>query len=117
MSGAGGSMHGIVVAPDGKHVYLTSAQNLLFEAEVTDGTVAWSRKIDIPKPKNFGNSQSAGMAVTRDGKTLLVCMAINNMLGVVDLEAGKVVEQIETGVAPYDVEIAPDQKLAYVSNF
>lgn len=118
MSGTGGSMHGIVAAPDSMHVYLTSAHNLLFEGEIdSDGTVAWSRMIDIPKPRKQAASQCAGMAITRDGKTLLVCMSMNNALGVVDLEVGKVVEQIETGVAPYDVEISSDQQVAYVSNF
>ncbi len=118
MSGTGASMHGIAVAPDGKHVYLTSAHNLLFEGAIDDsGKVEWSRKFDLPKPRGESGSQSAGMTITRDGKHLLVCMAIDNSLGVIDLAKGKVIQQIPTGIAPYDVALSPDEKLAYVSNF
>src|SRR4029077_3280153 len=38
-------------------------------------------------------------------------------LGVIDLDKGALVQQIETGVAPYAVALAPDEKFAFVSNW
>src|SRR4051812_41466751 len=62
LTGTGGSMHGVVLSPDGSKVYLTSAHNLLFEGAIdSEGKVSWARKFDLPKPRQQAASQSAGM--------------------------------------------------------
>ena len=117
--GAGGSsMHGILATPDGRHVYLTDSQKSVCEGQIADdGKVSWSRKIELKGPKGSAPSHSAGMALLKDGKSLLVCMALFNELGIVDLESGQLKARIDTGIAPYDVVLSPDEKRAYVSNW
>ncbi|MCS6775726.1 MAG: alkaline phosphatase family protein [Chloroherpetonaceae bacterium] len=114
----GGSMHGILVAPDGSRVYATTAQNLLYEAQVTpEGALRWERRITLPGPGGKGNAHPCGLTLSPDGKTLYVCLSINNTLGQVDLESGRLIRQIPVGVAPWDVVLSPDGTTAWVSNW
>ncbi|HEV3447537.1 MAG TPA: YncE family protein, partial [Gemmataceae bacterium] len=117
----GGSMHGLALSRDGKRLYATTANGHLHEASLdAKGDVTWSRAMALPGPKGQGDKDYAhalGLAVSKDDKQLLVCLSRNNTLGMVDLETGKLVKQIETGVAPYDVALAPDEKFAYVTNW
>ena len=121
----GASMHGLAISGDGKLLYATSAQRSLHVAAIADdGGVKWTREIDLPGPatkddkkRSKGESHSLGIALTRDGKRAYVCMSRNNVLGIVDLTDGKLVAEIETGVAPYDVKLSPDESIAYVTNW
>jgi YVTN family beta-propeller protein len=117
----GASMHGLALSHDGKRLYATTAQRHLHEADIDDkGGLRWKRAIELPGPKGpkpKESSHSLGIALTRDGKVAYVCLSRNNTLGIVDLAAGKLVRQIETGVAPYDVVLSPDEEFAYVSNW
>jgi len=113
----GGSMHGIAVSADGRHVYVTNAQNLLAIADVaTDGKLSWGSPITLPGPKGDGDADPCGIALSADGKRAYVCLSRNNTLAVVDLAAGKLLSQIPVGIAPYDVVLSPDG-IAYVSNW
>jgi DNA-binding beta-propeller fold protein YncE len=121
----GASMHGLVLAADGKTLYATSAQRSLHVAAIADdGSVKWTRDIELPGPvipgdkkRAKGESHSLGIALTKDGKRAYVCMSRNNVLGIVDLVDGKLDGEIETGVAPYDVKLSPDESIAYVTNW
>jgi YVTN family beta-propeller protein len=115
----GASMHGLTVSRDGKRLYATTAQRHLHEASIdVNGALTWRRAILVPGPKGEkDNSHALGVAITHDNKQALVCLSRNNTLGLVDLDAGKLVKQIETGVAPYDVALSPDGQYAYVSNW
>jgi YVTN family beta-propeller protein len=117
----GASMHGLALSHDGKRLYATTAQQHLHEAAIDDkGGLKWKCAIELPGPKGpkpKESSHSLGVALTRDGKLAYVCLSRNNTLGIVDLLAGKLVKQIETGVAPYDVVLSADEKFAYVSNW
>jgi YVTN family beta-propeller protein len=114
----GASMHGLALSRDGKRLHATTAQRHLHEAEVDDkGLLRWRRAIELPAPKVKENTHALGIALTADGMTAFVCLSRNNTLGVVDLDAGKLGKQIDTGVAPYDVVLSPDEKFAYVSNW
>lgn len=115
----GGSMHGLAVSRNGSRVYATSAEQTLAEAEVgADGRLAFRRTIALPGPKGGKDpSHPCGIALSADGRTAYVCLSRNNSLAVVDLESGKLVEQVPVGVAPFDVMLSPDGKHAYVSNW
>lgn len=115
----GGSMHGITVNRDGSRVYATTAQNVLWEGQVSpaDGKVSWSRQIALPGPDGKGNSHACGVALSPDERTAYVCLSRNNSLGIVDLESGKLTKEIPVGVAPFDVVLSPEAKEAYVSNW
>ncbi len=114
----GGSMHGIVTDREGSHVYATTAQDRLCEARIApDGTLAWARSILLPGPGGHGDSHPCGIALTPDGARAYVCLSRNNSLGVVDLRAGRLVREIPVGIAPWDVVLSADGRIAYVSNW
>jgi YVTN family beta-propeller protein len=66
-----------------------------------------ANRIDLP---DFGY----GTAPTPDGKYLLVCCGLGD-LAVVDLEAKKVVHDLQLPRAPQEVLVRPDGAVAYVS--
>jgi len=84
----GGSMCGIAVSADGRHVYATTAANTLSQAAASpDGDVTWARKIELPGPAGAGASYPCGIALSPDQKAAYVCLSRNNTLALVDLEA------------------------------
>ena len=114
----GGSMCGIVVLADGTRVYATTAKNTLAEALIgPDGTLELKRKIDLPGPEGKGASFPCGLALSPDQKLAYVCLSRNNTLGVVELETGRLLDEIAVGVAPYAVKLSSDGRRAYVSNW
>lgn len=118
LTAGGGSTHGIAATRDGARLFLSSAQNELWEATVApDGKVAWGRKIVLPGPGGKGHSHPAGLALPRDERRAYVCLSRNNSLGVVDLSSGTLQTEIPVGVAPFDVVLDEDSRRAYVSNW
>lgn len=114
----GGSMHGIAVSQDGRRVWLTTAQNHLWEARIgPDGSAAWARSIPLPGPGADGPVHGCGIALSADERRAYVCLSRNNALGIVDLEAGRLVREIPTGIAPFEVVLSRDARAAYVSNW
>ena len=118
LSGAGGSMHGIAITRDGSTLYVTTSSNLLLEAKTAaDGSITWVRKIGLPTPEGKKlNLVLCGIALSGDEKTAYVCLSVSNSLAVVDLESGRLTNEIAVGVAPFDVALSPDGATAYVSN-
>ena len=111
--GSGASMHGIAVSGNGSHVYVTGSNNELYEAAVaTNGSVSWSRTISLP-----GNSDPCGIALSSDGTKAFVCLSRSNTLAVVNLQTGALIRQINVGVAPFDVVLSTNGKVAYVSDW
>ncbi|MBI4327962.1 MAG: bifunctional YncE family protein/alkaline phosphatase family protein [Chloroflexi bacterium] len=121
LSEGGGSTHGLALTRDGSRLYVSTAQNALWEALVAaDGTASWGRKIALPGPGGTGNSHAAGIALSSDGATAYVCLSRNNSLGVVDLASAKLLREIPVGVAPFDVVLVEGSdggKRAYISNW
>ncbi|HEX8913267.1 MAG TPA: alkaline phosphatase family protein [Humisphaera sp.] len=118
-TGHAGSMHGIAVVatPAGDRLLVSTSRKAVLEATAGVGNkLAWGRTVDLPGPKN-GSTHPLGIAVSADGKTAFVCVSINNTLAVVDLAAGKLVEEIPTGVCSYSVVLSADGATAWVTNF
>lgn len=114
----GGSMFGLAMTRDGRHVLATSARNLLALAQRNDdGSLAWEKEIHLPGPKPKEAAFPCGIALAPDEQTAYVCLSRNNALGVVDLANGALTRQIEVGIAPYAVVCSPDGDTAYVSNW
>lgn len=117
-SAGGSGVHGMVITRDGSRIYATSAQNSLWEAKAgADGKLELGQKLTLPGPGGEGNSAPGGLALSMDEKTAYVCLSRNNSLGIVNLESGKVVKEIPVGVAPYDVVLFANGKIAFVSNW
>ncbi|MFN0137774.1 MAG: phosphoesterase, partial [Phycisphaerae bacterium] len=115
-AGGGGSMVGIAVSPDGTRVYATQSSDGLLEYCVEPGRkLTFKRKITLPGPDGKGASFPCGVSLSHDGKLAYVCLSRNNMLATIDLTTGKLVSQIETGIAPFKVALVPGEKTAYVT--
>ena len=119
---AGGtSLHGLAVRADGKRVYLTSAANQIYAADITpQGTFAWNPQaaIILPGPSaSDHNAYPCGLSLSPDGTRAYVCLSRNNTLGIVDLTTGQLTAQVPVGVAPWSVVLSPDSKRAYVSDW
>jgi YVTN family beta-propeller protein len=131
----GGTMHGIVAAPDGSEgatrIYVTTADGVL-EARASAagagagaGVVKWARSIAIGGTEAERPSYPCGLALLDGnsagdggaGASAAVCLSMNNSLAIVDLQTGAVSREIPVGMAPFDVAISADGKLAYVSNW
>lgn len=117
-SAGGSSVHGIVVTRNGSRIYATTSQDILCEIKVPpDGKAALGRKLVLPGPEGKGNSAPGGLVLSADEKTAYVCLSRNNSLGIVNLESGKLVNEIPVGVAPYDVVLFAEGTKAFVSNW
>lgn len=102
-SPGGTSLTGLALSADGTRLYLTSATTKLHEIDVTGEKPRIVRTIELPGPGGKGNSFPCGLTLSADGKTAYVCLSRNNSLGFVDLVTGKLVRQVEVGIAPYAV--------------
>ena len=68
------------------------------------------------KPFEGGGNASHGIAVTADGKTLVVCSRLNSSVYSYSLPDLKLLGSVDTGNAPDWVTLTPDSKTAYVAN-
>ncbi|HRT07866.1 MAG TPA: bifunctional YncE family protein/alkaline phosphatase family protein [Candidatus Paceibacterota bacterium] len=117
-SAGGSSAHGLVVSRDGARILASTAQNLVWELKVApDGKVEPARKLTVAGPGGQGASNPCGLAFAPGEKRAFVCLSRNNTLAVLDLESGKVIQEIPVGVAPYDVVLFAAGKRAFVSNW
>ena len=79
-------------------------------------------RIELPKlgpgksPFMEGGNVSHGLAVTADGKLLVVNSRLNSAVYMYSLPDLKVVGSVDVGKAPDWVTLTPDSKLAYVAN-
>jgi YVTN family beta-propeller protein len=67
-------------------------------------------------PFEGGGNASHGIAVTTDGKTLVVCSRLNGAVYTYSLPDLKLLGSVEVGKAPDWVTLTPDSKSAYVAN-
>ncbi len=74
---------------------------------------------DLPPGKSVfpeGGNESHGMAVTSDGKTLVVNSRLNSSIYTYSLPDLKLLGSVEVGKSPDWVTLTPDGKRAYVAN-
>ncbi len=112
----GGSMHGLLVWPDGKRVLVTLQSYLAIANVGADGTLAWAGRIPIAGATAKRHSYPCGLAKL-DADRVLVCLSMKNALAVVNLTSQAVEKEIPVGVAPYDVASSRDGTTAFVSNW
>jgi YVTN family beta-propeller protein len=79
-------------------------------------------RIELPKlaagkvPFTGGGNTSHGLAVTPDGKTLVVNSRLNSAVYMYSLPDLKLLGSTDVGKAPDWVTVTPDSKTAYVAN-
>lgn len=112
----GGSFNGITFSADGKKIYVSQARDFVMVAELgKDNVLNWIDQIKFPKPKVGGHPVPGGMLLDETNNRLLVTLNRSNSLAVVQL-SDKKVQEIQVGVAPYEVQLYSSEK-AYVSNW
>jgi len=100
---------GMVLAPDGKKLYVTCAapKSTIAVLDVASGKLGAS----IPT-----GHTAVGPAISPDGKVLYVCNRFNNAVAVIDLATGKETARIPAIREPIAAAITPDGKTLFVSN-
>jgi YVTN family beta-propeller protein len=63
-----------------------------------------------------GGNESHGMAITADGKTLVVNSRLNSSIYTYSLPDLKLIGSSDVGISPDWVTLTPDGKTAYVAN-
>ncbi|MFZ0282090.1 MAG: alkaline phosphatase family protein, partial [Bacteroidales bacterium] len=112
---SGASFTGLCISPDGRHIYVTDADNRICIALLENNIMKWEDPIVLPAPSIGGSPFPGGLVLNSSGDKIYVTLSRNNSLGIVNLP-GKSIVEIAVGIAPYEVLIASDTK-AYVSNW
>lgn len=109
---------GLVFSPDGRTLYASAGgNNKIRTYSVSDGHLAEGAPIMLPTTSTSGkklNPFPAGLAITPDGKRLVVADRLADAVTVVDLSNGT---QQTTGIghAPFGVILSPDGRRAWVT--
>jgi YVTN family beta-propeller protein len=110
---------GVVFSPDGSHVYASGGGNEKIRTySVAGGHLTEGASIALPKTNPAGqpvNMYPAGLAITPDGKRLVVADQMADAASTVDIATG-LVSTVPVGHNPYGVALSPDGHWAYVSN-
>ena len=112
------SYTGLVVSADGKSIFLSNVRGSIKVFAVDErGSVTPSHTMPLP-PANAPRRDAeipSGLALSVDGKQLLVCANLSNQLLELDVQTGAVLRAFAVGVAPFDVVVVG--RRAYVSNW
>ena len=78
-------------------------------ARATNSTIGRSHQRDLSFSRTIslpGGSDPCGLAISADGLKAYVCLSNANKLAVVNLTSGAVTQQINVGIAPWDVVLS-----------
>jgi DNA-binding beta-propeller fold protein YncE len=110
---------GVAFSPDGKSLYVSGGnEDVIYRFDWHDGqaTLADSIALAVKEKGQSGTRYPAGIAISRDGRTLYVAENLGDSLAVVDLAARRVVQRLATGRYPYGVLTGSDGTV-YVSGW
>ncbi len=108
---------GVAFGPDGRSLYVSGGnQDLIYRFDWRDGqaTLADSIALAVKQKGKSGTRYPAGLAVSRDGRTLYAAENLGDSLAAVDLVTRRVVQRLATERYPYGVVVGPDGTV-YVS--
>lgn len=108
---------GLAFSPDGRTLYASGgSQDVVYRYAWTGGRATLTDSVVLARkaPRANGTSYPAGLASSRDGRSLYVAENLADSLAVIDLRTGAVVQRFATERYPYGVVVAPDGAV-YVS--
>ncbi|WP_330305628.1 MULTISPECIES: bifunctional YncE family protein/alkaline phosphatase family protein [unclassified Streptomyces] len=110
---------GLAFSPDGKRAYVSGGgREIIHTYDVADGRLTEKGSIKLPTKNPDGqavNMYPAGIAVTPDGKRLVVADRLADAVTVVDVGDGSMATTA-VGHDPYAVVLADGGNTAYVTN-
>ncbi|WP_307621286.1 beta-propeller fold lactonase family protein [Streptomyces sp. V3I7] len=110
---------GLAFSPDGTRAYASGGgREIIHTYDVSGGRLTETGPIKLPTRNPEGqpvNMYPAGIAVTPDGKRLVVADRLADAATVVNLGDGSMAT-VPVGHAPYAVALAEDGKTAFVTN-
>ncbi len=112
------SYTGLIFSPDGRRIYLSNVNGSIKVFHVAeDGKVSPLHSLALPESTAPGRKQEipSGLALSKDGAKLYVCLNLSNSLAEIDTASGKVLRTFPVGVAPYDVVVRGGR--AWVTNW
>jgi YVTN family beta-propeller protein len=96
----------VVVAPDGRHAYVTHGSGSVSVIDTGSGTVESTIPVD---------GSAMGVTVSPDGRRLYVASWGGPAVSVVDLGTGAVVDEIDVGGVQWDVAASPSGDRVYAA--
>jgi YVTN family beta-propeller protein len=108
---------GLTFSPDGRSLYVSGGnQDVIYRFDWSDGkaTLADSIQLAVKAKDHSGMRYPAGIAISRDGRTLYAAENLADSLAVIDITSRRVVQRLATEKYPYGVVVGHDG-LVYVS--
>jgi YVTN family beta-propeller protein len=110
---------GLAFSLDGQTLYASGGnEDAVFRYSWNNGKATFIDKIPLAEkePQKDGTRFPAGLAVSRDGRFLYVAENVADMVAVIDLAAKSVIQRVKTDHYPYNVVVAPNNKV-FVSSW
>ncbi|PYO49718.1 MAG: hypothetical protein DMD72_04240, partial [Gemmatimonadetes bacterium] len=108
---------GMAFSPDAKSLYVSGGnEDVVYRFDWAGGEakLADSIALAVKQPGRSGTRYPAGIAISRDGRTLYVAENLGDSLAVIDIAAHRVVQRLATEKYAYGVTAGPDGTV-YVS--
>lgn len=96
-------------SPDGRKLYVSRPSFAdVVAIDIKSGAIVWRVEVD--------GQRSDHMAISKNGKRLLVSASTANVVHVIDTAAGKIIDAFESGDSPHESNFSADGKLIYHSS-
>jgi DNA-binding beta-propeller fold protein YncE len=105
---------GAAFSRDGRELFVSGGdRDLVYRYSWSAGRAELRDSIALSQvaPRGHGTRYPAGLAVSRDGRSLYVAENLADSIAVVDLGSGRVVQRLATERYPYDVVVGPDGRV------
>lgn len=105
---------GLAFSADGSTLYASGGnQDVVYLYDWSNGTASLQDSLILAEkePGAPGTRYPAGLALSPDGTHLYVAENLGDQLAVIDLTSGAVVQRLDTGRYPYEIEVHDDGRV------